>query len=161
MGSSRQQQLYGLVRYTRPILEVSPTPSLDLTWPSLPRKAIQETSANSTVGVENGNDAKPSNKQRRWGRTITTGAQGELDSEAATSQPLVHDTSSSKEDPTPSVENDSARDVRRLQKALREIGDLEAKRSSGERLRRNQIEKIEKKEQYLDDLQRLAPQLGA
>merc|ERR1711937_785689 len=114
--------------------------------------------------MEKSSDAKPPKKQqRRWGRSITTEVsetQGKVDCVAATRPSLVQDTSVSTEDPTPSADNDSARDVRRLRKALREIGDLEVKQASGQKLRRNQTEKIEKKKLYLHELQRLAPELG-
>lgn len=51
---------------------------------------------------------------------------------------------------------ESASELRRVQKALKEIEALEVKRDSGERLRKNQMAKIERKKTYRHKLQCLA-----
>merc|ERR1711933_205785 len=102
----------------------------------------QFNSTSSSITVEESGQAYPSKKERRWwGRSIA--AAGDMDKAASISSP--------NEDVPPSVDNDrqTDRDVRRLQKALREIGFLETRQSDGEKLRRNQIEKVNKKDQFL------------
>jgi len=159
--SLRQQQLYGLVRYTRPSKEGTLTSFLH-------REKTQADGITSKMEVEESDHAKlPANRRRRWARNNgsegATAAQGEADSAAAESAPQAISISSSNVDTTPSVDNDGqpAGEARRLRKALREIESLETKQKGGEKLRRNQIEKINKKEQYLHKLLCLAPTLGA
>lgn len=159
--SLRQQQLYGLVRYIgSPLKEALPCPLHDDTTPA--------NTTSSNVGVDESERANLLKKQRRrWGRSTASvgaeAAQGVVDDVAAGSTPREDHATSSKEDVPPSVDKSEQRDhgVRRLQKALREIEALEAKQAGGEQLRRNQIEKLNKKDQYLHQLQQFAPTLGA
>merc|ERR1711972_456228 len=158
--SLRQQQLYGLVRYARPSFEKNITSSPHQETP-------RDTSTMSDVEEKTSDDAKlPGEKQRRWGRSrasvgVST-AQGEVDGVTARRPPLAQNIPSSTEDPAPSCDSDdqSARNVRRLQKILKEIPVLEGRQSSGEKLLRNQIQKIERKEQYRSELRHLAPTLA-
>merc|ERR1712224_775516 len=105
-----QQQLYGLVRYSSALSKIS-------TMTALSHETIQADGTTSIVDMKKNNDAKLSKKQqRRWGRSITTGCsetQGEVGCVASTRPPLVQEPSASNDDPAPSVDNDSARDVRR------------------------------------------------
>lgn len=142
--SLRQQQLYGLVRYASSSLE------------------------GARMEVGEGRDVElPGNRRRRWARSSASkeaaAAQEEADCAEASSAPQAVSMPSSNIDATPSADNDGqeAREARRLKKALREIESLESKQTGGEKLRRNQVEKLNKKEQYLHELQGLAPTLGA
>jgi len=158
--SLRQQQLYGLVRYTSSSTETALTSS----WH--PEKT-QADGITSKKVEEHGDVKLPGNRRRRWARSTasegTTAEQGESERAEASSAPQAISTSSSNVDATPSVDTDGqlTGEARRLKKALREIESLETKQSGGEKLRRNQVEKISKKEQYLHELQCLAPTLGA
>jgi hypothetical protein len=157
--SFRQHQLYGLVRYS------STSVGSALTSPL----GHEMTEANVTAfggEVNESNDVKPQAAQhRRWGRSSASARASAVHAEAdctIPSRPPQPAISYCKEDAARAVVDDGehARDIRRYQKALREIEALEAKQSSGEKLRRNQIDKIEKKEQYLQDLHRLTPPNG-
>jgi hypothetical protein len=155
--SLRQQQLYGLVRYTSPVLQETTTAILNAETtqaaPTVPDVEVKQSNAAMNTG-------RP---QRRWRRGYATAELGEVDCVEAVRPPISQNNSSGSEDPAPIGANDdqSARDVRRLQKALREIRDLEGKEANGEKLRANQFQKMGKKEQYLHDLQLLSPSLAA
>jgi len=56
---------------------------------------------------------------------------------------------------------DHEREVRKLQKALREIGALELQLQMMGNLRKNQLDKIAKKQEYIDKLQQLGSSLEA
>jgi len=138
----RQQQLYGLVRYEVALAH--------------PVRA-GERQANATIPSVDGTDCtQPSRKAtRRWARNSTC-----VETQASTAgEPAPESTCSSSAELGNPVEDDcqSACDLRRVRKALREIDTLQAKQGSGEKLRRNQIEKLAKKEMYLCELQSLAP----
>lgn len=155
--SLRQQQLYGLVRYTSPVLQETITTFLKAatTQAASTMPDVEVKQSNATM-----NTGKP---QRRWRRGTATAEKGEVDCVEAVRPPISQDNSSGSEDPASTADNGGqlARDVRRLQKALREIRDLEGKQSNGEKLRANQFQKLAKKEQYLYDLQLLSPSLAA
>jgi len=115
--------------------------------------------------VNESNDAKPQAARRRWGRSSASArasaVHAEADCTTPSRPPQPSSTSYCKEVAALAVDDGQhARDIRRYQKALREIEALEAKQSSGEKLRRNQIDKIEKKGKYMHDLHCLTPPTG-
>merc|ERR1712048_321075 len=121
---------------------------------SLHREKTQADGITSQVEVQEVGDAKlPGNRRRRWARHSAskgaTAAQEEMDGAAAKSAPQASSISSSNVDatPRPSVDNDGqlAGEGRRLKKALREIESLKAMQNGGGKLRRNQVEEINKK----------------
>jgi len=158
----RQQQLYGLVRYSGPS-------------PGVPLAASDEADANATCSnvnttdaaqgaalddvkvalpsrnerinqtTANGGTADAARRPRRWERALAPQA------EIADGRPQVTKSVDEAEDPERIVE------TRRLQKALKEIEILEERLGNGETLRGNQMKKVGKKSRYRQDLLGLEP----
>lgn len=163
--SLRQQQLYGLVCYD---------PSNPQTLSAASTKTGTEgenIDTQNAAAVEG--DGSKAKVPRRWGRESKPSKSAaalldQLPQAAASRADHLPQAAASTDGYAPKCTaeaddscKDTSTEVRRLRKALREIEALEVRRDNGEELRKNQLEKIERKQWYLCDLQRVTPEVFA
>jgi len=177
--TQRQRLLYGLDRYpSKPAAEKL----IEVSHDSVSKEAVEETSNADSAGRE---DAPASSKGRlnRWGRpkamagtAITDASKTSGDTLPDSDNEGFWNTSSNEtKKPQHAIENPCAdnssemetkdadlkneKEVRKLKKALKEIGNLEVQQqilgNGVGKLRQNQLQKMAKKQEYIARLQDL------
>jgi len=145
--TKRQRELYGLVRYAQ--VPLAPPPAECMTKAPLRRRWRKPSEQPEQKAERPPERSQPSRQQAGTSEALHT-AQPELDSPAE-SDPVG----------PPSALIASDREVRKLQKAVREIEALEQRQQAGEKLQGNQEKKIGKKLEYLRQLQALSTTSGS
>lgn len=147
--TQRQQELYGLVRYSEePQEPAAAVVEEKVAEDKLVTKRRWQNSRSQTGQRSSEHTSMPS---RGSGESAGSGDLcAEERPSTAPSHSIVADSEAAPPNSTPEY-----KEARKLSKAVREIEQLESRRQEGEKLQLNQLKKIEKKAEFLQRLQRL------